>query len=223
MRFMVLAALLAAAPAAAQAPGRASFRVYEKGVVVGTVETSVERSDGGWRIRGSGRTTGAIPVTIPNLDLLYDAAWRGRFMTMEMKLPDDAIVHVAVVGTTTRTDVVRAREARFQSHSVSPDTIFMPERAYGAYEAIAARLTGGYPGLDLPLFVVPIGETRTRVDDVADDEVRTSRGAIRVKRYAMTEFRERPTAVDVWADRGRLVRVDFPRAAISVRRTDVLP
>lgn len=223
MRFVVFAALLIAAPAGAQTPGRASFRVYEKGIAVGTLETSVERSDGGWRIRGSARTMGAIPVTIPNLDFLYDSAWRGRFMTMEMKMPDDAIVHVAVVGTTTRTDVVRAREARFQSHSVSPDTIFMPDRAYGAYEAIAARLAEGYPGLDLPLFVVPLGETRTRVDDVVDEGVRTSRGTIRVKRYAMTEFRERPTAVEVWVDRGRLLRVDLPRAGISVVRSDAVP
>jgi hypothetical protein len=62
-------------------------------------------------------------------------------------------------GTTTRTDVVRSTEARFRSHSVSPDTIFLPERAYGAYEAVAIRLSQGVSD-DLPIFVVPIGETR---------------------------------------------------------------
>ena len=81
-----------------------------------------DRTEDGWRVQGSMQTDGAIPVRIPNLDLLYDRAWRARFMTLEMKQPDDVIVHVAVVGTTTRTDTVRSTQARFRSNSVSPDS-----------------------------------------------------------------------------------------------------
>jgi hypothetical protein len=111
---------------AAQTPGKASFVVYEKGVQVGTLDTSVTRTDDGWRLQGSMRTGGTIPVTIVNLDLLYDRDWFGRWMTMEMKQPDDVIVHVAVGRTTAQTDVVRPTEARFQSNSVSPNTILLP-------------------------------------------------------------------------------------------------
>jgi hypothetical protein len=138
-----------------------------------------------------------------------------------MKAPDDAIVHVAVAGTTTRTDIVRATEVRFRSHSVSPDTIFLPDRAYGAYEALAARLEGAVPGLDLPLFIPPVGETRARVDAVADAELQTAGGSLDVTRYTLTEIRERPTPVEIWTDRGRLVRLDLPRAGIVMLRSDV--
>ena len=208
--------------AAALEEGGASFQVYEKGAMVGTMETSVQRTADGWRVRGTCRTTGSIPVTIPNLDFYYDQSWGGRFMTLEMKAPDDAIVHVAVVGDTTRTDIVRSTEARFRSSSVSPDTIFLPDRAYGAYEAVAARLEGAFPGSDLPLFIVPLGETRTRVDAATDERVRTSAGTIDARRYVMTEFRERPTPVVIWVYRGRLLRLDLPRAGIAVLRSDVL-
>jgi hypothetical protein len=187
------------------------------------MDTSVERTADGWRLRGTCRTTGAIPVTIPNLDFYYDQSWGGRFMTLEMKAPDDAIVHVAVVGDTTRTDIVRSSEARFRSSSVSPDTIFLPDRTYGAYEAVAARLEGAVPGSDLPLFIVPLGETRARVDEVTDQRVRTSAGAIEARRYVLTEFRERPTPVVVWVHRGRLLRVDLPRSVVSIVRSDVTP
>jgi hypothetical protein len=223
VRAIVCVCLLSAIAASAQTPGAASFRVYEKGLLVGTVETAVERTADGWRVHGSSRITGSTPVTIPNLDVYYDQAWGGRFMTLEMKTPDDAILHVAVVGETTRTDIVRATEARFRSNSVSPDTIFVPDRAYGAYEAVAARLAATPPGGDLPLFIPPLGETRLLVDDAVDAVVKTAKGTIAARRYSVIELRQRPTPVEIWVVGGRLLRLEFPRAAIAVVRSDVVP
>jgi hypothetical protein len=203
-------------------PAAASFVVYENGQRIGTLETSVTRSEDGWRIRSSMRTAGAVPVEIPSLDVHYDSQWFGRFMTMEMKAPDDVIVHVAVTGATTRTDIVRATEARFQSSSVSPNTILLPDRAYGAYEAVAARLAAGGPaGADLPIFVAPIGETRAVVDDVTMEQVTTTAGPVTAIHYVLTEIHARPTRVDLWAERGRLLRLDLPRDQLSIVRTDV--
>jgi hypothetical protein len=221
MRRLALAMLLVGTSAFGQTTGKASFVVYEKGQQVGTTETNVTRTDEGWRIQGSMQTKGTVPVTIVNLDLLYDARWFGRWMTMEMKEPDNVIVHVAVGRTTAQTDVVRPTDARFQSNSVSPNTILLPERAYGAYEAVAARLSTGPPGGDLPLFVAPIGETRAIVDTVTTEQVRTTSRSIAATHYVLTEIRTRPTRVDLWADRGRLLRLDLPAASISVVRSDV--
>lgn len=217
-----LAFVLLAACAAAQPPGPATFRVYEGGTMIGTVEMSLQATKEGWRLHGSSRTGGSVPVSIPNLDLHYDEAWGGRFMTLEMKAPDDAIVHVAVVGAVTRTDIVRSTEARFRSSSVSRDTVFLPDRAYGAYEAVAVRLDGMQPGDELPLFIAPIGETRARVDEVSVEQVRTTAGSRRVTRYTLTEIRERPTPVEVWVDEGRLLRLELPQANIEVVRSDVI-
>jgi len=66
----------------------------------------------GLPVDSSMQTKGAVPVSIVNLDLLYDRNWFGRWMTMEMKSPDDVIVHVAVARITAQIDVVRAGEAR---------------------------------------------------------------------------------------------------------------
>ncbi len=222
MRVVLWAWLLGVATAAAQTPGAASFVVYEKGQRVGTVDMTVERTDDGWRIRGRSRIATSVPVTIPNLDLVYDRAWSGRFMTLEMKAPDDAIVHVAVVGETTRTDIVRSTEARFRSNAVSPDTIFVPDRAYGAYEAVAARLAAGVPGGHLPMFSPPIGETRMLVERVAEEIVRTAAGPIAARRYFISELRQRPTPIELWVAGGRLLRLDRPREGLSIVRADVV-
>jgi len=221
MRWLALVVILVGRPAFGQTAGKSSFVVYEKGQQVGTIETNVTRTDEGWRIQGSMQTKGSVPVSIVNLDLLYDAKWFGRWMTMEMKQPDNVIVHVAVGRTTAQTDVVRPTEARFQSNSVSPNTILLPERAYGAYEAVAARLSTAPPGEDLPLFVAPIGETRAIVETVTTEQVRTTSGSIAATHYVLTEIRRRPTRVDLWTNRGRLLRLDLPATSISVVRADV--
>lgn len=222
MRRFALAVLFIGTSAFAQTPGTASFVVYEKGQQVGTLDTSVSRTDEGWRIQGSMQTTGSVPVRIINLDLLYDRNWFGRWLTMEMKQPDDVIVHVAVGRTTAQTDVVRSREARFRSSSVSRNTILLPDRAYGAYEAVAARLSVSPPADDLPIFVPPIGETRAAVESVATEQIRTRTGSLTARHYVLTEIRPRPTRVDVWVDRGRLLRLNLPAASVSVVRTDVV-
>src|SRR6185436_6405996 len=164
----------------------------------------------GWRIQGSMQTKGSVPVRIVNLDLLYDRNWFGRWLTMEMKQPDDVIVHVAVGRTTAQTDVVRPNEARFRSSSVSRNTIILPDRAYGAYEAVAARLSASPPGDDLPIFVPPIGETRAGVETVSTEPIAMKTGTIMARHYVLTEIRPRPTRVDLWVDRGRLLRLDLP-------------
>ena len=203
-----------------QPSGKASFVVYEKGQRIGTLDTTVTRSNDGWRIQGTMQTKGSVPVRIVNLDLRYDSRWFGRWMTMEMKQPDDVIVHVAVTRTTAQVDVVRPREAGFRSHSASPNTILLPERAYGAYEAVAARLANAADG-DLPLFIAPIGETRAVVDSVTTEQVRTTNGSVTARHFVLTEIRTRPTRVDLWIERGRMLRLDLPQAQISVVRSDV--
>jgi hypothetical protein len=224
MRRLPLAIVLfVVPPLLAQTPGSTAFVVYEKGHRIGTLETDVARTQDGWRIRGSMETKGAVPVRIANLDLRYDRNWFGRWMTMEMKAPDDVIVHVAVSRSTAQVDVVRAGEARFRSTSVSRNTILLPERAYGAYEAVAARLATDAARGDLPIYVPPTGETRAVIESVAIERIQTAKGVLSAQHYVLTEVRPRPTRVELWADRGRLLRLDFPAAQISIVRADVGP
>jgi hypothetical protein len=61
------------------------------------------------------------------------------------------------------------------------------------------------------------------VEAVVSERVMTDKGPIMARHYTLTEIRERPTRVEIWVDRGRLLRLDLPRAAISVVRSDVLP
>lgn len=213
--------LLLTAPISAQTPGSASFVVYENGEQIGWLQTNLVRADDGWRLRSSMRTSGSTPVSIVNLDLHYDRRWFPRFMTMETKEPDDVIVHVAVVKVTAQVDTVRSREARFRSYSVSPNTLLLPEHAYGAYEALAARLANDPGATDVPMFVPPTGETRATIDLVGTERVNTARGPLVTTHYVLTEIWDRPTRVDLWVVNGRLLRLEFPRTGVAVLRSDL--
>lgn len=217
----VLFVLVTTAAAQAQTPGPAAFRVYEQGRHVGTVEMTLERHEEGWRLHGRSRLAGSTPVTITRIELDYDASWRGRFLTLAIGAPEETLLQVAVTGTTTRTDIMGPGRVRFRSNSVSPDTIFLPDAALGAYEAVAARLTGAGPGTSLPLFLVPDSETRALVERVARQQVRTATGPREVQRYWLTELRGGPTPVEVWVDEGRLIRLDVPRRQLTMLRDDV--
>jgi hypothetical protein len=250
---IALALIVAVPPAAAQSTGAATFTVYQGGKAIGTVQTWVTRVDTNWHIQSTSKVAGTLNVTFKQLELRYDSAWRGRFMTMEVEPlaptlrqaqgrpeprrgasgvegKDRMIVHVSVGRNTTRTDIVRDKEARFQSHSVSPDTIFLPDGAFGAYEAVAARLGAVKPGMSLPLFNVPIAESRASIDAVADESIRTKGGVVAARRYTLIEIRPldaargrpQPTTVEVWVDRGRLLRLDVPAAELSIVRADVI-
>jgi hypothetical protein len=69
--------------------------------------------------------------------------------------------------------------------------------------------------------VPPTGETRALVETVTSERVRTRSGSLPAQHYVLIEVRPRPTRVELWADRGRLLRLDFPAAQISIVRADV--
>ena len=220
----VCALALLASGAAAQA--HITFRVFERGALIGTTSISITREDDGWHLQGTGDLKGSIQVALPQLDIHYDAGWRPRRMTMEMVAKDDrAVVHIAfgLSDGTTRTDVVRPDNATWGSNKVSPDAIPLPDLVFGAYEALAARLSSASPGQELRVFVVPRFEAPMSVDGVVDEQVPTSAGPLATRRWRVTLRRpeEGLSQMEIWVAGGRMVRLDVPKDGISVVREDV--
>jgi hypothetical protein len=208
----------------AQHEGMASFRVLQRGELVGEAETAVTRTEDGWHITGTNRIAGTVGVTIRQFDASYDLRWRPRFLTVETASGGraDVVVHVAALGLTTRTDVVHERVATWGNHRISPGTIFLPDYAVAAFEVLAARLPTAYEGLEVPLLPAPQSEVFGVVEAVREDPIATSAGTLPTRRWRLSIERDTPMKVDVWAHDGRLVRVDFPDDALSVVRRDVV-
>lgn len=220
----VLLGILTASSAAAQpAPGDASFRVFLRGVAIGTAAASLTRVDEGWVLRGSSRLEGPLGLTVKRVEVRYDDAWKPRDMSMELSSIDGTVVVRSVfeVGTA-RTDMVRNNQTSFGSYAVSTDTIVLPNLVFSAFEALAARLSTSTPGAELHAFIVPQAEITIRLDSVTDEVVQTTRRAINAKHWRITFMNpEAPVPAEVWVDGGRLARFDFSGQSVSVVRDDV--
>jgi hypothetical protein len=221
---VLLAAALIPTAARAQTPGPAAFRIFHRGTDVGSSAVAVDQTDDGWRITSTSEIGGNFQLSVKQFDAEYDLAWRPRFMTMELSTPDEhAIVHVAMMGTTTRTDIVRPRqEALFGANDVAADTLFLPDYVFGAFEALAARLQNATPGTELSIFLVPRLEARAIAERRSAATVHTTQGPRAVTRWHLTVTRDTPTPLEVWIDGGRLLRLDLPDEALSIVRTDVI-
>lgn len=226
---VLLAAIVVAGPlpptrVAAQDPGTASFGIFHRGTPVGTAHVTLDRTEAGWRITSRSEIGGDFQLSVKQFDAEYDLAWRPRFMTMELSTPDEhAIVHAAMMGTTTRTDIVRPRqEALFGANDVAADTLFLPDYVFGAFEALAARLQNAAPGTELSIFLVPRLEARAIADRRSPTTVQTTQGPRAVTRWYLTVKRDTPTRLEVWTEAGRLLRLDLPDEGLSVVRSDVV-
>jgi hypothetical protein len=215
--------VLAASPVAAQVPGDASFVILQHGQHIGTVDVSLAREADGWRIRSTSRAGGTLNVTVRQFEAHYDRNWRARFLTVERTGPLAAtLVHVAVGPATAHVDIVTTTEARWHSHSISPDTVFLPDHAYGAFAAVAARLQAPGARAEVPLLLVPDSERRAIVSAWERVSVATRTGSLRAGRHTLSVIGVVPWLLHVWVDRGRLLRVDIPRDEVSVIRSDII-
>ena len=223
MAAVALAWGLVTAEAEAQTPGSASFRVSQRGEVIGSADVSVERSPDGWRITSRSLIDGRIQVSVPHFDAQYDANWQPMSLSMEVVTPGEhAIVHVGMMGGVTRTDIVLPnREALFGANDVPRDTIFLPDYAFGAWEALAARLQTAMPGGQISVFAVPEREVKATLDRRDPATLQTPAGFRQATRWRITVHRDTPVVWELWVDDGRLLRLDLPGERLSAVRGDV--
>jgi len=203
-----------------------TFRVFERGALIGSTTITLDRVEDGWHLQGTGELKGTIQIVVRQLDIRYDPSWIPRIMTMELASPDDsAVVHIAfgLSDGTTRTDVVRPNGATWGANKVSADTLPLPDLVFGAFEGLAGRLASASPGAELHVFVAPRFEAIMSLDGVSNDVLETSAGPLETKRWRLTVRRpEGPTPLEIWVAGGRMVRLDLAKDAISVVRQDVV-
>lgn len=203
--------------------GDASFRVFLRGMAIGTSDVSLTRDNGGWLIRGSTRIGAPINLTVRRIEVRYNDIWEPRNFSMDLSADNEAVtVKTAFDIGTARTEIQRSGQTTSGSNTVARDTIVLPNLAFSAYEALAARLSTASVGTELRGYIAPQAEIAIRVEAVSDEMIQTASRTIAVKRWRIT-FMNPGGALpaDVWVNAGRLVRFDMPSQSISVARDDV--
>jgi pimeloyl-ACP methyl ester carboxylesterase len=205
--------------------GDASFRVFLRGSIIGSAETSLTRSDDGWLIKGTGRLAAPLDLTIRRLEVRYSADWKPQTITLELRTPEGNVVTNGTFqpDAPARIDVVRSgQETLSTTPQVAADAIIVPNLVYSAYEALAVRLMSASPGIQFPAYIVPQGEIAVRVDSVREELIQTPGRTLSTRRWQITFLNPSgEIPAEVWVEGGRLVRFDMPSQSLSVARADV--
>jgi hypothetical protein len=207
------------------ATGEASFRVFLRGSIIGSAETSLIRSDDGWLIRGTGRLGVPLDLTIRRFEVRYSTDWKPQTMTLELRTPEGSVVTNGSFqpDAPARIEIVRSgQETVSSTPEVSASSIIVPNLVYSAYEALAVRLLSATPGSQFPAYIAPQAEIPVRVDSFRDETIQTTARSIHARRWHITFLDpagEMPA--EVWVEGGRLVRFDLPSQSLSVARADI--
>lgn len=221
---------LAGSPGAAQppievTPGAATFNVFVRSTPTGFEQVEVARGPNGWIIRSRGNLSQPINLQNRLFEIRYDEQWRPQMLTIDGVRADTPFsVRTSFDANGATAEREEAGQRFSVTNPVPPDAVVLPDYFFAAYEALAFRLAGTEPGDEIPVYMVPRGVTRARVDQVLSQQIDTGSSVFdaRVHRLSLLNA-DGPLTVEVWTDSDhRLVRVLIPNTALDVAREDIV-
>ena len=197
--------------------------MFVRGTDTGIEEVTVLESAAGWTLRGSGKLRAPVNLAMDYWEVRYDREWKPIELTVN--LTENAnrwTVRTAFAGTTATSDISQGGKTQRRTHTVAPDAIALPNLIFGAYEVLAARLVSAAPGSQLPAFIAPQEAVTITVNAVTDETIQVPGRAIAARRWTLTATQGASTLdMELWAEGGRLLRLDIPAQMLSVLRDDI--
>ena len=206
-------------------PGAASFILFLQGTAVGVERVELVGSSDSWTVRSiSGLQA---PVSLENLqaEVEYDATWRPRLLTMSGS-PRGGLpfaIRTSFDGTSATYTVQEGDQEVEESFEVDPRSVVLPDYFFGAYEALALRLSGTQAGESIPTYTGPQGGTHVLVREILEQPLETAQESFVARIFRVTfQSPDRDTAADVWVGPNhRLLRVTFPTTGLDFVRDDI--
>ena len=204
--------------------GEAIFNVFVNSTPAGIVRVSVVRTPSGWHIASTGQIE---PANFENrlFEVDYDDAWRPRKLSVDATRANKAFaLQTTFEGGNATSQVREGLERTTITQTVSPDAIVLPDYFFGAYEAMAVRLSGSKAGTELPVYAAPSGQISAVVQDVFSHRVRTVKRTLTVQTYRVIfQNPQGPLEAEIWVDQDhRLLRVSLLSLSIDVARQDIV-
>jgi alpha/beta superfamily hydrolase len=210
--------------AAPDITGVANFTVLLRGTRVGTTSTSLSSSGSGWLLESTSRLDPPIDLVTSKFDVRYGADWQPQQLTIESTLGGQPLSLSTNFGVTTAmSELTQAGQRGSNSVQISPRTVVLPNNFFGAYEALAVRVSSLAAGARVPLFIAPTGEVTATVARIAPTRVTRPEGAVDLRAFTLSvPGQSGPSEIDLWIDaRGRLARLALPAAALVMIRDDL--
>lgn len=204
-----------------------SFNITVRGQRVGQENVKLTRTADGWLISATGSQGGATIFTIDKFEAAYTADWQPQSLVIEAQSGSQPVQLMTLTTkfteTTATSDAMQGGTKTAATHTVSPRTIVLPNNFFGAYEALAARLSTSVVGTTFPVYVAPSAEISGTVTAIAPQRLQTPDSIVELRHFSLAM--KNPAGlvmVEVSVDqKGRLARVSVPAAGIVALRSDL--
>jgi uncharacterized protein len=205
------------------AAGDASFAIVLRGVRIGAESVSLFREGEGWRIVSAGHQNPPIDLQTAQFEMIYGADWAPQRLSVNAVLRGQPIRVTSTFSATAATnDVNNGTQTGTFTQPISPRSVVLPNSFYGAYEALAARLTTMHVGEAVPLYIAPEGGISATLSSIVEHRMATPSGRLLLREFDLTVSSGGTQTLQVWVDdRNRMARVILPAAAITVARDDL--
>ncbi len=210
-------------PAQSPAPAAITFNISVRGQRVGQENVTLTRTADGWLISATGSQAGSANFTIDKFEAAYSADWQPRTLVIEAQAGQLMTLATSFTTTTAINDLMQGGQKSTTTENVSPRTVVLPNNFFGAYEALAARLTTSAVGTTIPIYVAPQTEITGSVVSISSQRIQTPDAIVELRHFGMAMKNPAgAVGVDVSIDAaGRLARVAVPSAGIVVLRGDL--
>jgi uncharacterized protein len=210
-------------PAAAPAPGDATYIIFLRGVDVGREQVTLARSGSNWIISSRGRSGPPLDFSLDRFEVKYTADWQPIELNVQASQRGRRLgLATSFAMTTAINEITQQGITNSKNDQISARTVVIPNNFYAAYEALGARLNGLGAGAELPAYVAPQAEVTIKVRQVEPGTIAVPGGSIATRRYDLV-FQNPGNPLDASLtvdDRLRFVRLDIPAASLSVIRED---
>ena len=220
----VVQAVAATTAVAADQAQATEFLVFAGGRQIGREQVTVGTTGSDRVITATGRHAPPVDITITQFQVRYSADWQ------PIELSSDATVGGRALGlktsfglTTAISEISQSGRTNAKTDQVSARSVVLPNGFFGAYEALAARLTSLSVGAEIPIYVAPQGEIKAVVKTIRDEQLQYPGGAVAAKVYELT-FPSAATALPatITVDpNGRLARVELASGGLTAVRADL--
>ena len=225
-----LLAVLGGSPAQGQEPaipatGEFIFNVFINSTPAGVERIGVDRTSEGWRIRSTGQIAPPVDLDVRLFEMTYDDQWRPRQLTIDSSRGGQIYSVQTGFEDGTATNQVRSGDDRTTiAEPVNPSAVVLPDFFFGAYEAMAVRLSGSEAGDEIPIYIAPRREVTAVVRDVRSQQIQTAQSLLSALIYSVAfQYGNRLLNVEVWVDQThRLLRVNIPRVGLDIARQDLV-
>ncbi len=210
----------------AQATVTTGYTVFLRGAPIGREDVTVEQDATGISIIGRGRLAAPTNVVTRRVEVRYRPDWTPEFLTVDVNVNGgDNMLKTSFLDETALSEGNLAGRAISHTDVVGRALFVLPNGFFGAYEAIARRLTAADIGSEHRAFLAPqIPQLLFRVSSVTTERMQTGTATFTVRRYVLLFTSPGGLAtVNLYADqdRGTLLRLNVPGQALDIVRDDL--